>query len=234
MTELLLDAAGRRRSPATMPDSTPAARRATRASATRPTRRRSRRSSRSCAPPATASTAGGCAALIVVLWRAGLRIHEALALAEPDLDAAAARCSSAAARAAAAARSAWTTGRGSSWSRGSTVRARAAGRAAVLRHQRPDPRTAVVDRRRARRAPPTSRAHAGVRRRFAPHQLRHAARRRDGPRGRAADRHPAPARPQQPRHHLDLPPRHRQRRDHRHRPRPPRTDDPRQHSSLRL
>ena len=30
-------------------------------------------------------------ALIVVLWRAGLRIHEALALSEPDLDAAAAR-----------------------------------------------------------------------------------------------------------------------------------------------
>ena len=32
------------------------------------------------------------------------------------------------------------------------------------------------------------------------------ARRRDGPRGRTADRHPAPARPHQPRHHLDLPP----------------------------
>ena len=32
-----------------------------------------------------------------------------------------------------------------------------------------------------------------------------------------------------PRHHLDLPPRHRQRRDHRHRPRPPRPDDPGQH-----
>jgi hypothetical protein len=52
-------------------------------------------------------------------------------------------------------------------------------------------------------------------------------RRRDGPRGRVPDRHPTPARPHQPRHHLDLPPRHRQHRDHRHGPRAPRTDGPR-------
>ena len=51
-------------------------------------------------------------------------------------------------------------------------------------------------------------------------------RRRDRSRRRAARRHSAPARPQQPRHHLGLPPRHRQRRDHRDRPRPPRADDP--------
>ena len=70
-------------------------------------------------------------------------------------------------------------------------------------------------------------AAAGVRRRFAPHQLRHA-HAVDGARRRAADRHPTPAGPQQPRHHLRLPPGHRQRRDHRHRPRPTRTDDPRQ------
>ena len=60
MSELLLDAAGRRRSPATCPATTPAGRRATRASATRPTRRRSRRSWRSCATPATRH-GGGCA-----------------------------------------------------------------------------------------------------------------------------------------------------------------------------
>ena len=61
-------------------------------------------------------------ALIAVLWRAGLRICQALALAEADLDAhrgstgtrTAARCWCGAARAAAAARSVWTTGRGSS------------------------------------------------------------------------------------------------------------------------
>jgi integrase len=59
-------------------------------------------------------------ALILIVWRAGLRISEALALAKADLN-----------RqrgvvlirrgegAAAAARSAWTTGPGSSWNRGS-------------------------------------------------------------------------------------------------------------------
>ena len=47
--------------------------------------------------------------LIVVLGRAGLRIHEALALTEADLDARRGRPS---APAAAAARSAWTTGPG--------------------------------------------------------------------------------------------------------------------------
>src|SRR5215213_4247198 len=67
-------------------NSTPAGRRATRGSATRPIRPRSRRSSRSCAPPATASTAKRLRGLIVVLWRAGLRICEALALTEADLD----------------------------------------------------------------------------------------------------------------------------------------------------
>ena len=60
--------------------------------------------------------------LIVVLWRAGLRISEALALAEADLTRAAARCSCGAARAAAAARSAWTTGPGNSLRPGSTTR----------------------------------------------------------------------------------------------------------------
>ena len=44
-------------------------------------------------------------------------------------------------------------------------------------------------------------------------------RRRDGPRGRAASRHPTPTRPHQPRHHVRLPTRDRQHRDHRHRPR---------------
>ena len=64
---------------------TPAGRRATRGSATPPIRRRPRRSSPSCA-------AGDhlhglrLRGLLVVLWRAGLRINEALALAEADLD----------------------------------------------------------------------------------------------------------------------------------------------------
>ena len=43
------------------------------------------------------------------------------------------------------------------------------------------------------------------------------ARGRDGSRRRAAHRDPAPTRPQRPGHHLDLPARHRPRRDHRDR-----------------
>ena len=59
---------------------------------------------------------------------------------------------------------------------------------------------------------------AGVRRRFAPPvapRPRHRAR----PRGRAAQHHPTPARARQPRHDQHLPAGHRHRRDHRHRPR---------------
>jgi integrase/recombinase XerD len=86
MSELLLDAAGRRRSPVTMPEFRPG----------RPPRNKGMRY------PADAPTieeivavirrAGdgvhGCRlrGLIVVLWRAGLRICVALALAEADLD----------------------------------------------------------------------------------------------------------------------------------------------------
>ena len=58
-------------------------------------------------------------ALIVLLWRAGLRISEAPALQESDLDRSAARCSSGAGRAASAARSDWIPGRGTSSTHGS-------------------------------------------------------------------------------------------------------------------
>jgi integrase len=86
MTKLLLDAAGRRRSPATMPGF----------HAGRPPRNRGH-----CYPAdpptvqeivAVMRAAGDgrharrLRGLIVVLWRAGLRIHEALALSESDLD----------------------------------------------------------------------------------------------------------------------------------------------------
>src|SRR4051794_24102727 len=86
MGEVLLDAAGRRRSPATMPGF----------HAGRPPRNKGRRYAAD--PPtvedivAVMRAAGdgrhGCRlrGLIVVLWRAGLRIHEALALNESDLD----------------------------------------------------------------------------------------------------------------------------------------------------
>ena len=62
MSELLLDAAGRRRSPATLPDfhaGRPPRNKGMRYPADPPT---SRRSSRTCAARATASTAADCAA----------------------------------------------------------------------------------------------------------------------------------------------------------------------------
>src|SRR5215210_1047677 len=86
MTELLFDAAGRRRSPATMPGF----------HAGRPPRNKGHRYPAD--PPtveeivAVMRAAGDgrhsrrLCGLIVVLWRAGLRIHEALALNESDLD----------------------------------------------------------------------------------------------------------------------------------------------------
>ena len=86
MSEVLLDAAGRRRSPATMPGF----------HAGRPPRNKGIRYPAD--PPtveeivAVMRSAGDGShgrrlrALIVVLWRAGLRIHEALALNESDLD----------------------------------------------------------------------------------------------------------------------------------------------------
>ena len=105
--------------------------------------------------------------------------------------------------------------------------ARAPGRSAAVRHQRRDARTPLVACRGTRRAA----AHRRRGRSAAPLRAAPAPprpRRRDGPRRRAADRHPTPTRPQQPRHHLRLPAGHRQRRDHRDRARPTRTDDPRQ------
>src|ERR671932_2025178 len=86
MSEVLLDAAGGRRSPATMPGF----------HSGRPPRNKGHRYPAD--PPtveeivAVMRAAGdgrhGCRlrGLIVMLWRAGLRIHEALALSESDLD----------------------------------------------------------------------------------------------------------------------------------------------------
>jgi site-specific recombinase XerD len=86
MSELLLDRAGRRRSPATMPGF----------HAGRPPRNKGLRYPAD--PPKTEEIVAVLRAagdgmhgrrlrgLIVILWRAGLRIQEALALAEADLD----------------------------------------------------------------------------------------------------------------------------------------------------
>jgi site-specific recombinase XerD len=77
----LVDAGRRRPCPASMP----VVRRATRGWGIRRIRGTSRRSSPSCTPTATARTPAA-RGLIVILWRAGLRIQEALSLAESGLD----------------------------------------------------------------------------------------------------------------------------------------------------
>jgi hypothetical protein len=225
MSELLLDAAGRRRSPATLPEfhaGRPPRNKGMRYPADPPTIEEIVTVMRHAGDGVHGRRLRG---LIVVLWRAGLRIHEALAPPRPTWIRAADRCWCGAARAAAAARSAWTTGPGSS-SRPGSRPGSSCRRAAVLRRQRRHARAAVGGRRRplgaAPRRPP-SRSTATLCAASTPPR----ARRRDGPRGRTADRHPTPARAQQPRHHLRLPPGHRQHRDHRHRPRPPRADGPR-------
>ena len=120
MSELLLDAAGRRRSPATLPEF----------HAGRPPRNKGMRYPAD--PPtieeivAVMRVAGEkgdglrLRALIVLLWRAGLRVGEALALTETDLDRSRGAVLSAGAKAGSDARSGWTAGRGSSSTRGSS------------------------------------------------------------------------------------------------------------------
>jgi hypothetical protein len=86
MSELLLDAAGRRRSPATLPQfhaGRPPRNKGMRYPADPPTIEEIVAVMRSAGDSVHGRRLRG---LIVVLWRAGLRIHEALALAEADLD----------------------------------------------------------------------------------------------------------------------------------------------------
>jgi integrase len=87
MSELLLDAAGRRRSPATLPHfhaGRPPRNKGIRYPADPPTIEEIVSVMRHAGDGVHGRRLRG---LIVVLWRAGLRIHEALALAEADLDA---------------------------------------------------------------------------------------------------------------------------------------------------
>jgi site-specific recombinase XerD len=112
-------------------------------------------------------------AMIVVLWRAGLRVQEALALAEHDLDP---RRGSVLVRNGKGGRrrevgmDEWGWEHLRPWL---SARAPTSRRAAVLHYRRPHPRATVV-RRRGRSEFRRLAAQAGVRRRFAPHQLRHA------------------------------------------------------------
>lgn len=152
--------------------------------------------------------------LIVILWRAGLRVGEALDLAETDLDAA---------RGAVLVRHGkggrrrevgmdrWAWQQLQAWLE---IRARLpVGPLLCVIHgltagrHWEHPQAASTHGSGRRRAPPLCAAPAPSR-----------SRGRDGSRGSAVGRYPAPARARPPRHHLDLPPRNRQLRDHRHRP----------------
>src|SRR3954447_7139084 len=173
MSEMLLDRAGRRRSPATMPGF----------HAGRPPRNKGLRYPAD--PPkveeivAVMRTAGDDAhgrrlrGLIVVLWRAGLRIQEALALTEADLDypggALLVRCGKGGRRREVG-MDAWAWDELQPW--------------LELRVELPvGPLICVLNGRTRGRpwSPSAARAElrrtaaaAGVRRRFAPHQRRHA------------------------------------------------------------
>jgi integrase len=206
MDSVVLDAAGRRRSPATMPGYHQG----------RPPRNKGLRYP---ADPPTVEeivTIMGCAGdrpdglrlrgLIVMLWRAGLRINEALSLTESDLD---------------PARGAVLVRRGKGGKR------REVGMDTWAWDQLQPWMTFRQTLPTATRSHPGRRATPN-RPAPAPSRLRH----RDRPRRRAAGRHPAPARPRRPRHHLRVPPGHRQRRDDRHRPRPTRPHDPRPHHAF--
>ena len=218
----------------------PVARRATRAGVTPPTLRRSRRSSRSCATPGMECTVIACADWVVVLWRAGLRIHEALLLNEGDLDR---RRGSLVVRRGMGGRrrevgmDEWAWERLEPWLDARAelpvgplfcivagpIRGRAWTNTAVRSQLR---RVAAQAGVRRRFAPP-------VRRRFAPHQLRHAhavEMAREGVPLIVIQRQRA----HEPRRDLDLLAGHRQRGDHRRRPRPTRTDDPRRRFATRL
>jgi integrase len=155
--------------------------------------------------------------LMIVLWRAGLRISEALALAESDLDSS---------RGALLVRH----GKGDkrrevgidrwAWEQSAAI-ARRPRRSArwrtVLRAARPDPRMAVRGSRRPRAA-----AKCGDRSAGAPTLCAAStparARRRDVARGRAASRHSAPTRACRSRDHLRVSARDRQHRDRPRRP----------------
>jgi integrase len=228
----VLDAAGRRRSPATIPGF----------HAGRPPRNKGLRY------PADPPTVTEIVAvmqivgdglhgrrlrgLVAVLWRAGLRIDEALALHEADLDR---RRGSLLVRRGKGGRRRevgmddWEWQELEPWLIARVTLPVGPLFCVINGRTRGRPWTTSGARAELRRAA----ARAGIRRHFAPHQLRHA-HAVEMARGGAADRHPVPARTQQPRHHLGLTARNRQRRDHRNGPRPSCSDDPGQRVAAEL
>ncbi len=117
----LLDAAGRRRSPATLPGYRRGCvprNKGRRYPADPPRIEEIIAVMRAAGPGDHGDRVRG---LVLILWRAGLRIDEALSLAETDLEPRRAdRCSCGAARAESVVRLVWMTGRGNTSSHGST------------------------------------------------------------------------------------------------------------------
>lgn len=223
-TPQLLDAAGRRRSPATLPGFHAG---------------RSPRNKGFRYPPdpprveeivAVMRRAGETdhglrlRALIVVLWRAGLRIGEAMALTEPDLDPG---CGSLLVRQGKGGKrhevgmDYWGFDQLLPWlarrvempvgTLFCVIDGQTRGRP-LDPCRRPQPPASHLGQ--GRRAPPLRSSPATPR-----------ARSRDGPRRCLAKGDPTPARPRQPRRDVGLSRRHRHRGDHRHRPQPAGTND---------
>ena len=165
--------------------------------------------------------------VIVVLWRAGPRISEALALQESDLDqppgAVLVRRGNGGKRREVG-MDRWARDQLEPWL-GVRAELPVGALFCVLR----GPTRGRACSPTAIRAQSRNLARAaGVRRRFAPHQLRRA-RRRDVPRRRAGSSHTAPARPRRPRDHIRRPARDRQHGDHPRRPRTTSSHDPGHH-----
>ena len=220
----VLDAAGRRRAPATMPGY----------HAGRPPRNKGRLYPAD--PPTVEEIVAvmrqasddrhgyRLRALIVVLWRGGLRVAEALALGERDLDP---RRGALLVRNGKAGRRREISMDTWGWER--------LGPWLAARLELPvGPLFCVIDG--PTRGRPWSSANvrvefrrlaaeAGIRRRFAPHQLRHAHAVELAREGVPLNVIQRQLRPRQPRHDQHLPAGDRHRRDHRHRPRQARPDD---------
>jgi integrase len=224
MEAFLLDAAGRRRSPATMPGFHRG----------RPPRNKGLRYPPD--PPsveeivavmrATGDTAAGVRmrGLIVVLWRAGLRISEALSLAQSDLDQQRGailvrRGKGGKRREVGMDRWAWEQLR--PWLQIRTTLPVGMLLCVIHGPTRGRPWAASSAREELRAVP----SHAGVRETVRSASASPRSCCRDGERGRPARRHPAPTRPHRFGRDLGVPARHRQRGDHRHGPRAPRADD---------
>jgi hypothetical protein len=189
----------------------PVDRRATRVCAIRPIGRRWKRSSPSCSPPGDDAHGRRLRGLIVILWRAatddtevnirvGLRIQEALALAEADLDQ---RRGALVVRRGKGGRRrevGMTAGAGTSCSPGSSCGVQLpVGRCSAsttVQHavdgSRAPPHERTAENRRPRGGPAAVRAAPAP---GTPMQSSSSAK-------ASADRHPTPTRPQQPRHHI--------------------------------